>query len=67
MAKMEQFTLRKMEKIVVANGYEYVRCNGDHRVYKKSGAEKAIVLPRKKHVNPCIARRIIKENNLVVC
>lgn len=63
---MRNYTFKQMEKIVVANGYEYVRCNGDHRVYKRKGAEKSIVLTKTKHVNPCIARRIIKENNLCI-
>lgn len=66
MTHMTNYTFRQMEKIVVANGYSYARCSGDHRIYRKPGAEKTIVLTRTKHVNPCIARRIIKENNLVV-
>lgn len=66
MAKMRTFTYRQMVYIVERNGYEYTRCNGDHAIYKKQGAKNTITLTKKKHVNPCIARRLIKENNLVI-
>lgn len=64
--RMENYTFRELEKIVVANGYSYVRCNGDHCIYKRNDTKKMIVLTRKKRVNPCIARRIIRENGLMV-
>lgn len=66
MAKMKQFTFREIEKIVIANGYTSVRCTGSHYIYKKEGAAKTIVLAKKKHINACIARRLIKENNLII-
>lgn len=66
MAKMRQYTFRQMVQIVEANGYSFIRCNGDHVIYKKHGAQRTIVLAKKKHVNPCIARRLIKENELFV-
>ncbi len=66
MARMQQYTFKQMENIVKANGYSYIRCNGDHHVYKKDGRTNAIVLPKKKQINPCIARRLIKENNLII-
>lgn len=64
--KMRKYTFREMDAIVRYNGYVYIRCNGDHCIYKKEGAANTIVLARKKHINPCIARRIIKENNLII-
>lgn len=64
MAKMQQYTFRQMEAIVLANGYVFVRCTGSHHTYKKEGAANTIVLTKKKEINQCIARRIIKENNL---
>lgn len=66
MAKMQQYTFRQMESIVIANGYVYVRCTGSHCTYKKEGETNTIVLAKKKHINPCIARRLIKENNLII-
>jgi predicted RNA binding protein YcfA (HicA-like mRNA interferase family) len=66
MAKMKQYTFREMESIVRRNGYVYVRANGTHCVYKKDGVEKTIVLSKHRDVNACIARRLIKENNLIV-
>ena len=66
MAKMRQYTFREMEAIVLDNGYVYVRCTGSHHTYKKEGVANTIVLAKKKQVNPCIARRLIKENNLII-
>lgn len=63
---MRQFTFREMEKIIISNGYVYIRCTGSHCTYKKEGVANTIVLARKKHINPCIARRLIKENNLTI-
>lgn len=66
MAKMRQYTYLEMNKIVKSNGYEYVRCTGDHYIYKRKDGGGTIVLAKKKHINPCIARRLIKEHNLIV-
>lgn len=64
MAKMLNYTFREMEAIVKANGYVFIRCTGSHHIYKKDGAENTIVLAKRKHVNACIAKRLIKENKL---
>lgn len=66
MAKMRQYTYLEMTKIVKRNGYEYARCTGDHCIYKREDGSGTIVLAKKKHINPCIARRLIKEHNLIV-
>ena len=66
MAKMRQYTFKEMEAIVLANGYVYIRCTGSHCTYKKEGVRNTIVLAKKKHINPCIARRLIKENHLAI-
>lgn len=67
MARMKQYTFREMEAIVFDNGYKCVRNNGtSHRIYKKDGDPNLILLTKKKHVNACIAKRIIKEHNLKI-
>ena len=63
---MRSYTFREMEAIVLANGYIKVRCSGSHCVYKKEGVANTIVLAKHKDINPCIARRLIKENHLIV-
>lgn len=65
MARLQQYTFRQMESIVLRNGYVYVRCSGTHCTYKKEGVANTIVLSKHRDVNPCIARRLIKENNLI--
>lgn len=66
MAKMRQYTYLEMTKVVKRNGYKYARCTGDHCIYKREDGSGTIVLAKKKHINPCIARRLIKEHNLIV-
>lgn len=66
MAKMRQYTYLEMTKIVKRNGYGCARCTGDHFIYKREDGNGTIVLAKKKHINPCIARRLIKEHNLIV-
>lgn len=47
MAKMRQYTYLEMTKIVKRNGYEYVRCTGDHCIYKHEDGNGTIVLAEK--------------------
>lgn len=66
MPRMRTWTYKQMVEVVESNGYEYSRCTGDHVIYKKQGARNTITLTKKRQINPCIARRLIKENNLVL-
>ena len=66
MAKMRNYTFREFEAIVLANGYVFIRCSGSHCIYKKEGVANTILLAKHRHINPCIARRLIKENHLIV-
>lgn len=47
MSKMRQYTYIEMTKIVKRNGYEYVRCTGDHCIYKRGDGNGTIVLAKK--------------------
>lgn len=59
---MRQYTSREFIKIVEFNGFYYDRHNGDHAIYvnDKGGH---ISIP--KNLECVIARRLIKENNLI--
>ena len=60
---MRQYTQREFIEIVVKNGFHYSRHNGDHAIYINDKGEH-ISIP---HRLACvIARRLIKENNLIV-
>ena len=60
---MRQYTSREFIKIVEFNGFHYSRNNGDHSIYVNDKGEH-ISIP---HRLACvIARRLIKENNLIV-
>ena len=60
---MRQYTSREFIKIVEFNGFYYDRYNGDHAIYINDKGEH-ISIPRR--LACVIARRLIKENNLIV-
>ena len=60
---MQQYTSREFIRIVEKNGFYYSRNKGDHSIYINDKGEH-ISIP---HRLACvIARRLIKENNLIV-
>ena len=59
---MKQFTHREFVRVVVANSFYYDRHNGDHAIYVNDKG-RHISIP--KNLECVIARRLIKENNLV--
>lgn len=59
---MRQYTSREFIKIVEFNGFYYDRHNGDHAIYVND-RRKHISIP--KNLECVIARRLIKENNLI--
>lgn len=59
---MKQYTQKEFIRIVKKNGYVYNRYKGDHAIYIKDG--KHISIPLK--LESVIARRLIKENNLII-
>lgn len=60
---MKQYTRREFIKIVEKNDFRYTRCKGSHSIYtNKTGNH--ISIPYK--LESVIARRLIKENNLII-
>lgn len=63
--KYRVYSTREFEKILRKNGYSILRHRGDHTIWAKAeGHVPNITIA--KTVNPMIARRLIKENNLIV-
>ena len=60
---MKQFTSRGFIKIVKLNGYFYNRSNRDHDIFINDNGDH-ISIPN--HLECVIARRLIKENNLII-
>lgn len=59
---MKQYTSREFIRIVERNGFYYSRNKGDHSIYVNDKGEHISVPHRLACV---IARRLIKENNLI--
>ena len=60
---MRQYISREFIKIVEFNGFYYSRYSGDHAIYVNDKG-RHISIP--KNLESVIARRLIKENNLVI-
>ena len=56
------YTSREFEILLKQNGYIYERSKGDHNIYTKDGRH--ISFPATK-MNRMVARRLIKEYNLI--
>lgn len=59
---MKQYTYKEFSRILKNNGYHLGRCNGSHFIWHNEVNH--ISIPKK--VNSCVARRLIKENNLKI-
>lgn len=59
---MKQYTQREFIEICIANGFRYDRHNGDHAIYINDNG-RHISIPN--NLKCVIARRLIKENNLI--
>lgn len=53
---------REMIQLLKANGFDMVRNNGDHKIFKKDDKTVAVNMG---NLNRMVARRIIRENNLL--
>lgn len=60
--KYQIITYKQMCKLLKRNGYKLNRFNGDHAIYVKNGCNHVSVSFK---LNPMVARRIIKENDLL--
>lgn len=59
---MKQFTSREFIKIVKLNGFYYSRSNGGHDIFINDNGDHISIT---NHLECVIARRLIKENNLI--
>ena len=60
---MKQYTSREFIKIVEFNGFYYDRTRGGHSIYMN---KKGVHISIPKNLECVIARRLIKENNLII-
>ena len=58
---MHDITYKKADATLRKAGFKRISCTGSHWRYENDDG-KSVILPRK--VNPCIWRRLCKENNL---
>ncbi len=60
---MRQWKARDFRKLLRDNGFQLQRCKGSHEIYKDIKGNEIVI---KEKLNPTIALRLIKENNLEV-
>ena len=62
MAKVKTFSSREIQKILKANGFEYVSTNGDRHKYRR-GNESLVI---NNNTNKMVFYRLVKEYNLTL-
>lgn len=60
--RAREYTFRDMDRILKYNGYRPDRKKGDHHIYSDINGKTITINAR---VNRMVARRVIKENNLI--
>ena len=60
---MVRYTRREFERILINNGFEFVRQSGGHLIYKRND-EETCVIPQV--IQEPIAKRLIKEHKLIL-
>lgn len=64
---MREYPVRDFIRILNKNGYEYEHNSGVHYTYSKKGCKyKVVVNHHERTVRPVIAKRLIKEGNLII-
>jgi len=58
---MRQFNFNSFSRLLRNNGFLVARTRGDHTIFKNKDGRHVSV---PKTINPCVAQRLIKENNL---
>ena len=62
---MQNFKKRQFEKLLLCNGYNYLRTRGSHATYGNETGRTITIPITGSEINACIARRLMKEYNLV--
>lgn len=62
LGKKREISEREMVRILLDNGFQYVSQKGSHKKFKRDNNTVVV----NKDLNMCVARRLIKENNLIV-
>jgi len=62
--KYKVYSSREWERMLKDNGYQLMRTSGDHQIWFNKNTGKTL-LSTATRINPMVARRLIKENNLV--
>lgn len=58
-------TPKEMIKLLESNGFEYVRSNGSHRLYRNKTTGKTTIVPyHNKTLKPGIEKNILKQAGL---
>lgn len=65
MGRVKQWNPREFQKVLMDNGFYLARTHGSHSMWKNDNNHITISIPSVK-VNSMLARRLIKENNLII-
>jgi predicted RNA binding protein YcfA (HicA-like mRNA interferase family) len=60
MPKIKPINWKRLEKILLLNGFSFARQEGSHRSYTKSGISRPVVIPTNEQVAVSIIRNNLK-------
>lgn len=63
LGRTKSWNTREFSRILMDNGYRYLRTHGDHHIYYNEQLNKKITI--NKNINKMVCRRLLKENNLI--
>lgn len=61
---MKGVKTRKFEKVLIMNGYQYLRTKGSHATYRNESGRIITIPVAGTEINACVVRRLIKEYSL---
>ncbi len=64
MNNKKQYTYRKLKKILEEDGYQQMKNNGSHQIFKKKGNPILVIPIHGKDVKKCYIREIRKKTGL---
>jgi len=64
---LREYPVREFVKILHRNGWDFERNDSVHYIYSKKGySNKIVINHHERTVRPVIAKRLIKEGNLII-
>ena len=65
MAKLGSVSWQDVDKVLLANGWQYKRTKGSHRSYTKTGYQRPVIVPKHDEIAKGTLSAIIRQSGLI--